>query len=96
MCVGLQMLLESHEGWHQRFQRCKDRFEGLLKIDKLKKDVTKCGPAAAASHRGSATAAPSGEQQYPAHSESCGVLHLTGGFAMLVTTCNGFGKGQDV
>lgn len=63
LCAWLQMLLESHQGWHQRFQRCKDRFEGLLKIDKLKKDATKPAvPAAAASQRASATAAPSGEQ----------------------------------
>ncbi len=29
------MLMEAHQAWYQ-MQRCKDRFEGLLKIDQLR------------------------------------------------------------
>ena len=29
------MLMEAHQSWYQ-MQRCKDRFEGLLKIDQLR------------------------------------------------------------
>ncbi|DBA87458.1 hypothetical protein WJX77_001718 [Trebouxia sp. C0004] len=31
----MQMLMEAHQAWYQ-MQRCKDRFEGLLRIDQLK------------------------------------------------------------
>ena len=34
--VCIQMLLSAHEAWYQ-MQRYKDRFEGLLSIDQLKK-----------------------------------------------------------
>ena len=66
LCVCVQTLLESHQGWYH-LQRCKDRFEGLLRIDKLKSNASKAVPPAAASQRSSATAAPSGEQHDAAH-----------------------------
>ena len=76
-CV--QTLLESHQGWYH-LQRCKDRFEGLLKIDKLKRNAGRAVPMAAASQRASAiaTAAPSGELHKAAH-----VL----GFATCIQRC---------
>ncbi len=33
------MLVGAHQAWYE-MQRCKDRFEGLLKIDQLKKGST--------------------------------------------------------
>ena len=67
-CAFVQTLLESHQGWYL-LQRCKDRFEGLLRIDKLKGKASRAVPAAAASHRASVTAAaaPSGEHHNAAH-----------------------------
>lgn len=64
----MQTLLEAHQGWYQ-LQRCKDRFEGLLRIDKLTRSTGRAAPAAAASHRASATAtaAPSGAHHSAAH-----------------------------
>ena len=44
-CV-LQMLLEAHQAWYH-MQRCKDQFEALLSIDKLKKGFP---PAAVPPH----------------------------------------------
>lgn len=38
--VCVQMLLSAHEAWYQ-MQRYKDRFEGLLSIDRLKKAPSK-------------------------------------------------------
>lgn len=35
----MQMLMEAHQAWYQ-MQRCKDRFEGLLKIDQLRAGST--------------------------------------------------------
>ena len=53
ICVCVQTLLEAHQGWYQ-LQRCKYRFEGLLRIDKLKRNAGRAAPAA--SFRAPATA----------------------------------------
>lgn len=41
------MLLSTHDAWYQ-MQRYKDRFEGLLSIDRLKQARTKARPVTAA------------------------------------------------
>lgn len=57
MCM--QMLLSTHEAWYQ-MQRYKDRFEGLLSIDRLKQAAPKSQPNAAA-----AAAQPASQSQLP-------------------------------